>query len=55
MQSTMIDAPTLTVSAEQVGDPSGLFDGRGLDLGREGIGYGCCGGVGDWDGNGSGC
>ena len=54
MQSTMIDAPTLTVSAEQVGDPAGVFNGHGLGPGRDGIGYGCCGGAGDHEGSGAG-
>ncbi len=52
MHSTMIDAPTLNVPATQMGDPSGAFNGSGLGPGREGIGYGCCGGAGDRDGAG---
>ncbi len=52
MQPTMIEAPSLTVAAAPVGDPSGVLNGRGLGSGQEGIGYGCCGGAGDHDGAG---
>ena len=49
--STLADAPP-QIGNGDIGDPLGRLGGAGLGSGREGIGIGCCGGVGDDDGGG---